>query len=155
MSIQSLLEDSRLLTTAKDVSKTISIEEAVKHIPDNVDGVIALYFSASWCPPCRVFTPVLSKFYNDALAAGKPFQCIYISSDQDEESFQDYFSHMSFLALPFDAMEIRNKLASEYKIKGIPTLVFVNRQGKLLTKEGKKCIADAHGDINRFEWNGI
>ena len=25
--------------------------------------VVAFYFSAHWCPPCRGFTPVLKKFY--------------------------------------------------------------------------------------------
>jgi nucleoredoxin len=25
--------------------------------------VVAFYFSAHWCPPCRAFTPVLKKFY--------------------------------------------------------------------------------------------
>ena len=25
--------------------------------------IIAYYFSAHWCPPCRNFTPILSDFY--------------------------------------------------------------------------------------------
>ncbi len=25
--------------------------------------IVAFYFSAHWCPPCRGFTPVLKKFY--------------------------------------------------------------------------------------------
>ena len=26
--------------------------------------LIGFYFSAHWCPPCRLFTPVLAEFYN-------------------------------------------------------------------------------------------
>ena len=33
--------------------------------------VIGLYFSAHWCPPCRNFTPKLSKFYEEANKNGK------------------------------------------------------------------------------------
>jgi nucleoredoxin len=36
-------------------------KEDVAVIP--TDGLLAIYFSAHWCPPCRSFTPILSKFY--------------------------------------------------------------------------------------------
>ena len=32
--------------------------------------VLALYFSAHWCPPCRQFTPLLARAYSQAKQAG-------------------------------------------------------------------------------------
>eukprot|EP01083_Nonionella_stella_P200626 734581_1 len=33
--------------------------------------LVLLYFSASWCPPCKQFTPVLSEFYTKHCAQNK------------------------------------------------------------------------------------
>jgi nucleoredoxin len=53
--------------------------------------VVALYFSASWCPPCKTFSPRLIDFY---LAAAKDngLEIVYVSSDKTVESFETYVS---------------------------------------------------------------
>ncbi len=64
---------------------------------------VGLYFSAHWCPPCRGFTPKLVEFYNGFKQSdtGKTFDVVFVSSDRDENSFQEYFREMPWLALPF------------------------------------------------------
>ena len=49
--------------------------------------VVAVYFSAHWCPPCRQFAPALAQVYADMKAAGKKFEIVFVSSDQDESGF--------------------------------------------------------------------
>jgi thiol-disulfide isomerase/thioredoxin len=49
--------------------------------------VIGLYFSASWCPPCRSFTPKLNDAWKLAGEAGKKVQIILVSGDQMEADY--------------------------------------------------------------------
>jgi nucleoredoxin len=66
--------------------------------------VIAVYFSAHWCPPCRNFTPKLAKFYNNVKQSqnGGKFEMIFLSSDKTEAEFKDYLGEMPWYALPYD-----------------------------------------------------
>jgi nucleoredoxin len=65
--------------------------------------VIAVYFSAHWCPPCRNFTPKLAKFYNSVKQSqnGAKFELIFLSSDKTEKEFSEYLSEMPWYALPY------------------------------------------------------
>ena len=66
--------------------------------------VIALYFSAHWCPPCRNFTPKLAKFYEGVKKGqnGNQFELIFLSSDRDEKSFNEYLGQMPWYAMPYE-----------------------------------------------------
>jgi len=66
--------------------------------------VLGLYFSAHWCPPCRMFNPDLVQFYTNFKATdrGDQLEIVFVSSDQDKEGFQEYLSEMPWPALPFD-----------------------------------------------------
>jgi|688.fasta_scaffold866483_1 thiol-disulfide isomerase/thioredoxin len=62
--------------------------------------------SAHWCPPCRSFTPKLTEFYKN-FSTNKNFEIIFISSDNNEESFKEYYKEMPWLSLEFDARKIK------------------------------------------------
>ena len=64
--------------------------------------VIGLYFSAHWCPPCRQFTPKLVEWYNKfkGTEKGKNLEMVFVSSDRDETSFNEYFEEMPWHAVP-------------------------------------------------------
>ena len=55
-------------------------------------AVVGIYFSAHWCPPCRMFTPELVKIYEQCKAEGKSFEVVFVSSDRDEASFAEYLT---------------------------------------------------------------
>ena len=99
---------------------------------------IGIYFSAHWCPPCRAFTPQLVKFHNDMTKKGKPFEIVFVSSDKDQSSMYGYMKEMDmpWLALPYGD-DHKQKLSSKFNVKGIPKLVIIAEDGKLITENGR------------------
>lgn len=54
---------------------------------------IGLYFSAKWCGPCKMFTPVLRKSYEEWKKSGKhQFEIIFMSLDRTQPEFNACFS---------------------------------------------------------------
>ena len=87
------------------------------------------YFSASWCPPCRQFTPILRDFYGKVNTPSKRLEIVLISRDQDKASFQKYYDEMPWLALDYDDRDRLTKLMTLYGVKTIPTLILFNKNG--------------------------
>ncbi|XP_019709919.1 probable nucleoredoxin 1-2 isoform X2 [Elaeis guineensis] len=97
---------------------------------------ILLYFSAQWCGPCRAFLPKLVEEYNNIKDKDSAFEMVFISSDRDQNSFEDFFSGMPWLALPYGD-ERKKSLSSVFKIRGIPSLVAIGPTGRTITKDAK------------------
>ncbi|KAK1281230.1 putative nucleoredoxin 1 [Acorus gramineus] len=104
---------------------------------------VLLYFSASWCPPCRAFLPKLVDAYHKIKAKDTAFELIFISSDRDEASFDGFYAGMPWLALPFGDNR-KKSLTRTFKIEGIPSLVAIGPSGRTVTDEAKDLIA-RHG----------
>ncbi|XP_019439207.1 PREDICTED: probable nucleoredoxin 1 [Lupinus angustifolius] len=102
---------------------------------------VGIYFSSSWCGPCRKFTPFLVEVYNE-LAPKGDFEVIFVSADEDDESFKAYFSKMPWLAIPFSDSDTRNHLDELFDVKGIPHLVLLDETGKIVTDCGTEVIRE-------------
>ena len=109
---------------------------------DTLNGkeVIGIYFSAHWCPPCRKFTPELVK-YRDSQT--DDIEVVFVSSDKTEEKQFEYMKEtgMKGPTVKYKS-DAANALKKKYEISGIPTLVMVDSDGKLLTREGRKMVSD-------------
>jgi nucleoredoxin len=114
--------------------------------------IVGFYFSAHWCPPCRRFTPLLSNKYKELVESGKQFEIVFVSSDSTEEDCMSYYADMPWKLLKYDEQSIRDRLSTFYEIRGIPTLVLVDEEGVLLTRDGRSAIISVSFDkLKSFE----
>jgi nucleoredoxin len=113
---------------------------------------IALYFSGHWCPPCRGFTPKLAEWYASSLKA-KGLEIVFVSSDRDESKFKEYFGEMPWLALPYSERQVKAALDKRFQVEGIPSVVVLDPQGELITKDGRAEISmDPEGNQMPEGW---
>lgn len=126
-------------------------EVSTKSIADSVE-MVSVYFSAHWCPPCRGFTPVLAETYKKVNATEKRWEVIFLSSDRDESSFNEYFAEMPWKALPYAERDTKAKLSKKFKVSGIPMLLHLDpKTGEILNKEGRASVSgDPEGA--KFPW---
>jgi nucleoredoxin len=96
--------------------------------------LIGLYFSASWCPSCRKFTPQLVEYYNRVSAAHPEFEIVFVSNDKSAAASESYMrsAQMPWPAVRFDKLAGKEALL-RYAGSGIPCLVVVDRSGKVIS----------------------
>ncbi|RZC15557.1 putative nucleoredoxin 3 isoform I [Glycine soja] len=102
---------------------------------------IGLYFGAYWSPPCCAFTVQLTDAYNNLKAAkGDCFEIVLISTDRDLEEFNVNKSTMPWLAVPYED-RTRHDLRRIFDVKGIPALVLIGPDGKVISVNGKLMVS--------------
>lgn len=100
--------------------------------------IVGLYFSAHWCGPCRQFTPQLKRKYLEVNRDRHRFEVIFVSADRSQAEFDQYYADMPWTKMAFNASaDIKDCLNETYRVECIPTLVLLDRQGNLLTLDGR------------------
>lgn len=129
------------LLGCKERDYVISADDIKIPIADLTGKTVGLYFGAHWCPPCHVFTKQLKEVYNE-LKILKPgsFEVIFISIDRNKGEFQASMSSMPWLAIPYSDTA-RQKLTRIFTVKGIPGLLILGLDGKVLKTDGRTAIS--------------
>lgn len=100
---------------------------------------LAVYFSASWCGPCRQFTPRLVNWYKQQKEQLDKFDVIFVSRDRSEEAMLEYMKQeaMPWPALTFAKADQRRSPLEKYAGSGIPCLVLIDTEGKVISHSYK------------------
>ena len=86
---------------------------------------------------------MLVDVYNLLKSQGKGFEVVFVSADNDEEGFEEYYSHMPWLSVAFDDTDLREgELPQRFGCSGIPHLVLIDAAtGKEITRDGVELIS--------------
>jgi thiol-disulfide isomerase/thioredoxin len=122
-------------------TKVLSAIDDDTRINTTTKSIVGLYFSASWCPPCKTFTPMLIDFYNvinnknglNKKPQQQTLEIVFVSSDHEEQSFTNYYTKMPWLAILFDENQKRRNLMTMFKIQ-VSVFVFISNDDDCVTK---------------------
>lgn len=92
-----------------------------------------IYFSASWCGPCRQFTPGLVDAYRELKQKYPHFEVVFVSADR---SAGDMTAYMKQDRMPWPALKyelVQGSTLMRYAGPAIPCLVLVDANGKVLS----------------------
>jgi thiol-disulfide isomerase/thioredoxin len=102
--------------------------------------VVLVDFWATWCGPCIGELPNVKQNYD--LYHSKGFEVVGISLDDDPEKLKEFLvqEHIQWPTLfPTDETQRgwENPIARHYGISGIPTVILVNQEGKVVTLDAR------------------
>lgn len=148
------------------------------------NAVICLYFSASWCPPCRAFSPRLAAAYEKMKAkcaanakktdgdggdkdggsgtgsgSGAPLptatETFLVGFDRTRADYERYASQMPFPAIAWDdEAGAREQLAAAASLRGIPTLLLVRGSDGKILTTDGKTRVLRDPGLERWPWEG-
>ena len=91
-------------------------------------------------------------FYNK-YSKEKKFEIIFVSSDEDKESFDEYYKDMPWLKLDHQAQDKKDELDEKFGVSGIPTLILLNgHSGDIISKDARKKIQTDDKTGEHFPW---
>jgi thiol-disulfide isomerase/thioredoxin len=89
-------------------------------------NVVMLDFWATWCGPCKLTMPLLQEFH-DARGNEMKYYAVNVWQE-DTTQVRPYINKYGYT---FNILFGSSETATEYGVKGIPTMVVIGKQGKI------------------------
>ena len=123
----------------EELSKDLKTSRGTKaKVADLKDKAVLLYFTASWCPPCQKFTPKVVQFLKENKDS---VEVVVVSRDRSKKAATGYLKSKKandfYMVLPGKKSD---ELSKDFGVKGIPMVVVLNKDGKVVTSNGRSAI---------------
>jgi cytochrome c biogenesis protein CcmG/thiol:disulfide interchange protein DsbE len=88
---------------------------------------VMLNFWATWCPPCRAEMPAIqniaARYRDDGLVV------LLVNQGEEAATVREYLAGIGLVATVL--LDPRGGVASTYRIRALPTTVFIDREGRI------------------------
>jgi thiol-disulfide isomerase/thioredoxin len=89
-------------------------------------GKVVLFdFWGTWCPPCRASIPTMRDLQKKY--AGKPFQLVGVSSDNDEDVWRTFIEAQK-MSWP-EYIDLSGRVLKAFSVESFPTYVLMDKDG--------------------------
>jgi hypothetical protein len=78
-------------------------------------------------------------------------EVIFVSSDRDQHSYDEYYHSMPWLSIPFGESYVKQELASKYSVSGIPAFFVIDSNtGTLIDGDGRSTVMSCRGNLSQL-----
>lgn len=125
---------TELAKALKGKTKGLVGEKWMDKEPKRTAKLFIVYFSASWCPPCRAGAPHSVLVYNEKVSKMPELEVVMCNLDNTEADAKAWAEKEK---MPWPMLAGRDKMIDEFKKiapRGIPNMKLVDGKGEVLAE---------------------
>lgn len=114
-----------------------TVEDKPLKTDDFAGKYVLIDFFATWCQPCIAEVPRLKRHYEKYREKG--LEVIAISLDDDRKALDNYLTEakLPWPVIHDSAPELEDKLQRKFGIASLPTVLFLNKEGVVVSLEAR------------------